>query len=236
MQTVSEVMSRNARVVSPHESLQRAAQLMDELDVGALPVCDGERLVGMITDRDITIRAVAAGKPPQEAHVEDVMSADVRWCFEDQPLDEVMTQMADSQIRRIPVLSHDEQKRLVGIVSLGDLATRTDAGGAQKQQVEQVVEMVSSPAGGDGPAIPPDQIAGRSGSGTAGAAATGTGSAGMAGLDVPRAGESDLGVAGASGEPRREGDQPVRTGATNDTRRNFGVGGQDLTQGGLPPA
>src|SRR4051794_782113 len=125
MQTVSEVMSRNARVVAPHETLQRAAQLMDELDVGALPVCDGERLVGMVTDRDLTVRGFAAGKMPQEAHVDEVMTGEVRWCYEDQALDEVITQMADSQVRRIPVISHDEQRRLVGIVSLGDVATRS---------------------------------------------------------------------------------------------------------------
>lgn len=236
MQTVSEIMSRDARFVSPQESLQRAAQLMGELDVGVLPVCDGERLVGMITDRDITIRATAAGMSPQEAHVQEVMSPDVRWCFEDQPLDEVMIQMADSQIRRIPVISHDDRKKLVGIVSLGDMATRT-ADGTQKQDVEQVVEMVSTPSASSGPAIPADQIAGTSGEGGAGAASTGTGSAGIAGLDIPSAGESGIGAAGASGQPRAgEGDQPVRTGATGDPRGNFGVGGADLTQDGLPPS
>ena len=145
MQLVSQVMSRNARFVAPGESLQRAAQLMDELDVGALPVCEGERLVGMVTDRDIAVRAIAAGKAPQTAHVDEVMSADVRWCFEDQPLDDVMRQMADSQVRRIPVLSHDGQQRLVGIVALADLATKPGAG---RDRVEGVVEQVSSPGGG----------------------------------------------------------------------------------------
>ena len=125
MQTVAEVMTRNVQVVSPQESLQRAAQLMDELDVGALPVYNGEQLVGMVTDRDITVRGTAAGLPPQETHIDEVMSANIRWCFEDQPLDEVMIQMADSQVRRIPVLSHDDQRKLVGIVSLGDVATKT---------------------------------------------------------------------------------------------------------------
>lgn len=155
MQTVSELMTRDVRFVAPQENLQRAAQMMDELNVGALPVCDNGRLVGMVTDRDITIRATAAGRSPQEAHVDEVMSTDVRWCFEDQPLDDVMTQMADSQIRRIPVVSHDEEHKLVGIVSLGDVAAKTP-GGAQKAEVGQVVETVSSPsepdrqAGGQG--------------------------------------------------------------------------------------
>jgi CBS domain-containing protein len=145
MQMVSEVMTRDVRFVSPQEDVQHAAQMMGELDVGVLPVCDGGRLVGMVTDRDITIRSTAAGKSPREAHVDEVMSRDVRWCFEDQPLDEVMIQMADSQIRRVPVVSHDDQHRLVGIVALGDVATRS-AQGPQKTDVEQVVEMVSSPA------------------------------------------------------------------------------------------
>ena len=144
MQTVSQVMTRNARWIAPGESLQRAAQLMGELDVGALPVCEGERLVGMVTDRDIAVRGMAAGKAPQTAHVDEVMSADVRWCFEDQSLDEVMAQMGDSQIRRVPVVSHDDQHRLLGIVSLGDLATR--AGGAD-DRVGQVMEQVSQPSG-----------------------------------------------------------------------------------------
>jgi CBS domain-containing protein len=138
-------MSKNVQFISPQESLQRAAQMMDELNVGSLPVCDGERLVGMITDRDITIRATAAGKSPSDAHVDEIMSKDIRWCFEDQPLDEVMIQMADSQIRRVPVVSHDEQHKLVGIVALGDIATKTPDG-AQKEDVEQLVEMVSSPS------------------------------------------------------------------------------------------
>jgi CBS domain-containing protein len=144
MQMVSEVMTRGVMFVSPQESLQQAAQMMDDMNVGMLPVCDGERLVGMITDRDITVRSASKGKAPGESRVEEAMSADVRWCFEDQSLEEVMQQMADSQIRRVPVVSHDEAHRLVGIVALGDLATRTDE--TKKQEVEQVVEKVSSPS------------------------------------------------------------------------------------------
>jgi CBS domain-containing protein len=145
MQMVSEVMTRNVQFVAPQESLQRAAQMMDELNVGALPVCDGERLVGMITDRDITVRATSIGAAPDDARVEEVMSADVRWCFEDQPVEEVMQQMADTQIRRVPVVSHDDAHKLIGIVALGDLATKT-ADGAQKQEVEQAMEKISSPS------------------------------------------------------------------------------------------
>lgn len=145
MQTVSEVMTRNVQVVSPQETLRRAAQMMDDLNVGALPVCDGERLVGMITDRDITVRATSAGADPDETAVDAVMSTDVRWCFEDQPLDEVMRQMADTQIRRVPVVSHDEAQRLVGIVSLGDVATKAEAA-TPGSGIEQTVKKVSSPS------------------------------------------------------------------------------------------
>ena len=145
MQRVSEVMTRDVRFVSPQENIQRAAQLMNELNVGVLPVCDGDRLVGMVTDRDITVRATASGRAPNEAHVDEVMSTDVNWCFEDQPLDEVMQQMADSKIRRIPVVAHDESHKLVGIVALGDLVTKA-GDGQQRDEVEQVVDRVSSPS------------------------------------------------------------------------------------------
>lgn len=139
MQRIAEVMTRDVRSVSPQETIRRAAQMMDELNVGALPVCDGQKLVGMVTDRDITIRAVAAGQSPDAAHVEDVMSDSVRWCFDDQTVDEVMQQMGDSQIRRVPVVDHDT-KELIGIVSLGDLATKHSA------QVDRTLEEISTPA------------------------------------------------------------------------------------------
>lgn len=211
MQRVSEVMTRDVRFVSPQESLQRAAQMMDELNVGSLPVCEGERLVGMVTDRDLTVRGVAAGKTPDAAHVDEVMSTDVRTVFEDQPLDDVMTQMADSQIRRIPVVSHDARQKLVGIVSLGDVATKT-SGGAQKREVEDVVETVSTPS------RPPGQP-------------SAAGSDTVPGPGIPRAGQSGIGVAGASGEGG--GSQADK--GSDGARRDFGVSGQDLTGDGLPP-
>lgn len=143
MQTVSQIMTRNVQAVSPGDTIRHAAQMMNELDVGALPVCEGERLVGMVTDRDIVVRATSAGIAPDKGVVNEVMSTDVRWCFEDQPLDEVMQQMADTQIRRVPVVSHDEAHKLVGIVSLGDIATKAPAAPGE---VDQVVEEVSYPA------------------------------------------------------------------------------------------
>lgn len=145
MQMVSEVMTRNVQYVSPQETVQHAAQLMDDLNVGVLPVCDGERLVGMVTDRDITVRATSAGIAPDEALVDEVMSIDVRWCFDDQPLDEVMQQMADAQIRRVPVISHDDGKKLVGIVSLGDIATKAADDDAKMLDVVEKVSFPSEP-------------------------------------------------------------------------------------------
>lgn len=146
MQRIAEVMTRDVQSVSPHETIRRAAQLMDELNVGALPVCDGQKLVGMVTDRDITVRAVAAGQAPDAAHVEDVMTGSVRWCFDDQTVDEVMQQMGDSQIRRVPVVDHDT-KELIGIVSLGDMATKHSA------QVDRTLEEISSPSEPDRPPL-----------------------------------------------------------------------------------
>jgi CBS domain-containing protein len=143
MRTVSDVMTRDVRTIAPKESIQRAAQMMDELNVGVLPVCDGQKLVGMITDRDITVRAISAGEDPKVAKVENFMSSDVRWCFDDQPLDEVMQQMGEVQIRRVPVVNHD--KKLVGIVALGDIATKIGT------DVEDTLQEISSPSQPDMP-------------------------------------------------------------------------------------
>ncbi|MCC2652354.1 MAG: hypothetical protein K0Q60_2517, partial [Microvirga sp.] len=118
---VAEIMTRNVRVVSPDRTIQEAARLMDEMNVGVLPVCDGRRLRGMITDRDITVRATAAGLAPDTTRVRDVMSDNVWWCFDDDDVNHIVQLMSDHQIRRLPVVDHD--KHLVGIVALGDLAT-----------------------------------------------------------------------------------------------------------------
>jgi CBS domain-containing protein len=116
---VSEMMTRDVRVANPKETIQEAARIMAEIDAGAVPVGDSDRLVGMLTDRDIAIRAVAEGKGP-DTKVADVMTADIRYCFEDDDIDDVCRNLGDQQIRRIPVVSRD--KRLVGILSLGDVA------------------------------------------------------------------------------------------------------------------
>ena len=116
---VSQCMTRDVRVISPEDTIERAAQLMAQIDAGVLPVSSGDRLVGMITDRDIAIRGVAEGCGPS-AKVRDVMSQEVKYCFDDEDTGDVLENMAEIQVRRLPVIDHD--KRLVGIVSIGDLA------------------------------------------------------------------------------------------------------------------
>lgn len=139
MTTVADIMTRNVRTLAPTDTVRRAAQSMGEINVGSIPVCNGKKLVGMVTDRDITLRGVAQGLDSEKTPLSDIMSKDVKWCFEDQPLDEVMETMAASQIRRLPVVSRD--KDLVGIFSLGDLATKTD-----NEEVGSVLEDISEPA------------------------------------------------------------------------------------------
>ena len=121
---VSEAMTRDVRIASPDQSIREAARIMAEIDAGVLPVGENDRLVGMITDRDIAIRAVAEGKGP-DTSVREVMTQDVKYCFEDEDTDDVVRNMADQQVRRLPVVNRD--KRLVGILSLGDLAVMEGA-------------------------------------------------------------------------------------------------------------
>ena len=122
---IREVMTSDVRLVDPGTTLKDAAQMMREGDFGLLPIGENDRLVGTITDRDITIRAVASGKDPNSTTVRDAMSEGIFYCFEDQSVDEVADMMGDKQVRRMPVLNRD--KRLVGIVALGDLATERGA-------------------------------------------------------------------------------------------------------------
>ena len=118
---VSEAMTRDVRVANPNQSIRDVAKIMAEIDAGVVPVGENDRLVGMITDRDIAIRAVAAGKGP-DTPVRDVMTQEVKYCFDDDEVDNVAKNMADIQVRRLPVVNRD--KRLVGILSLGDLALK----------------------------------------------------------------------------------------------------------------
>ena len=117
---VSEAMTREVRVATPGQSIRDVAQIMDEINAGSVPVGENDRLVGMITDRDIAIRAVAQGKGP-DTPVRDVMTSEqVLYCYEDEELEQVAKNMSDQQVRRLPVVNR--QKRLVGIVSFGDVA------------------------------------------------------------------------------------------------------------------
>ena len=116
---VSEAMTRDVRVCTPGQSIREVAKTMAEIDAGAVPVGENDRLIGMITDRDIAVRAVAAGKSP-DTPVREVMSEHIHYCFDDEELDDVAQNMGDIRVRRLPVVNR--QKRLVGIVSLGDVA------------------------------------------------------------------------------------------------------------------
>jgi len=116
---VAEAMSTDVQTVNPDQSIVDAAKAMADCDCGALPVAQGDRMVGMVTDRDIVVRAIAQGKSP-DTRIKDVMSPDIKYCFEDDDLDEVARNMGDLQVRRLPVVNKD--KRLVGILSLGDIA------------------------------------------------------------------------------------------------------------------
>jgi CBS domain-containing protein len=122
MTTVADVMTRGVRTMSPSDTVVRAAQAMDELNVGVIPVCEGEKLVGMVTDRDIVVRGVAQEADPKSLKLADVMSTNVRCAMEDEDVDDVLSEMAESQIRRMPVV--DAQQKLVGILSLGDIAAK----------------------------------------------------------------------------------------------------------------
>jgi CBS domain-containing protein len=116
---INEIMTRDVQTIRPEQSVRDAATLMARIDSGALLVNDQDRLVGMITDRDIVIRAVAEGLST-DTQVRQVMSGDIRYCFEDEDVQHVASNMADLQVRRLPVLSRE--KRLVGVVSLGNIA------------------------------------------------------------------------------------------------------------------
>lgn len=139
---VSEIMTRDVETVAPDASLQAAAEAMEAMGVGSLPVCDGQRLVGTITDRDIVVRAVAAGWSPVEALVKDCMTEDVAYAFCDEEADAALERMKVLQIRRLAVLDRD--KILVGIVALGDIATEPDA--AAEARVGAAVAEISEPS------------------------------------------------------------------------------------------
>ncbi len=135
-----EVMTPSPEIVHPDAPVKEAATKMRALNVGALPVCDGDRLVGLITDRDITIRATADGRDPAQTTIRDTMTDDIVYCFEDQNIEEAARIMAEKQVRRLPILNRD--KRLVGIVSLGALVVNTN----DDTMAGQTLRKISQPA------------------------------------------------------------------------------------------
>jgi len=136
---VHEVMTRGVECIAPTATIQEAAQKMKDRDIGPLPICDKDRLVGMLTDRDIVIRGIAENRDPKTARVQDVMTRGINYCFEDDDVTEAARQMEQKQIRRLVVLNRD--KRLVGIVSLGDLILET----GDEHLVASTLEGVSEP-------------------------------------------------------------------------------------------
>jgi CBS domain-containing protein len=136
---VSEVMTQDVQLIEPTQSIREAARLMAEMDAGIVPVHEGDRLVGMITDRDIAVRAIAEGKGA-DTPIREVMTDDVKYCYEDDDTGDVARNMADIQVRRLPVLTRE--KRLVGIISLGDMAMSDGAAPAG-----EAVAGISQPGG-----------------------------------------------------------------------------------------
>jgi CBS domain-containing protein len=137
---IAEIMTQDPEVITSNFVLKDAALMMRELDVGMLPIGKDDRLVGMLTDRDITIRATAEGRDPTKTQVHEVMTQEVVYCFEDQDVSEAAKLMQERQIRRLPIL--DREKRLIGIVSLGDVAVHS----GEKNVVAETIKEVSEPA------------------------------------------------------------------------------------------
>lgn len=125
---IKDLMTRDVGLIDPARTISEASRMMKDDDVGVLPVAEDDRLVGMISDRDIVVRAVADGKDPAATPVRDAMSERILCCYEDQSPEDVAANMGENRVRRLPVLNHD--KRLVGIVSLGDLSVKGAAGEA----------------------------------------------------------------------------------------------------------
>lgn len=141
---ISACMSKDVKTVSPAQSIRDAARTMKEIDSGFLPVGENDRLIGVITDRDIAVRAIATGRGP-DTEIRDVMSEEVLYCFDDEEVEAVSANMAQQQVRRLPVVNRD--KRLVGIVSLGDIALKDADRGSHSAEA---LSGVSRPGGRHG--------------------------------------------------------------------------------------
>lgn len=133
---IKDVMTRDVEVIAPEATVKEAASIMAQHDVGSLPVCDGRKLLGHVTDRDITIKVTAEGVNPEEVMVADIMTSPVIWAYEDVGVEEAARIMQEHQIRRLVVV--DRNKKLAGIVSLGDLALKTE-----EEMVGETLEEIS---------------------------------------------------------------------------------------------
>jgi CBS domain-containing protein len=137
--TIESVMTRDVEVINPNDTVREAAEKMATLNVGPIPVCDGQRILGMITDRDIVVRVIAKGLDPNVTRVADAMTANVEYCFMDDDIRTVLQHMADKQVRRLIVVDHS--KKLVGIVALGDLSQE-----ASEREAGEALESISEPS------------------------------------------------------------------------------------------
>ncbi|HSE57459.1 MAG TPA: CBS domain-containing protein [Nitrospiraceae bacterium] len=140
MTLLKEIMTPQVDVISADATAEDASTKMKQLNVGAIPVCDGNRLIGMVTDRDLVVRVMADRRDPKAVQVQEAMTPEVSYCFEDDEVEQAARLMAERQIRRLPILSR--AKELVGIVSLGDLAVH----GKDATVSGSVLEHVSRPA------------------------------------------------------------------------------------------
>jgi CBS domain-containing protein len=138
-QQIKDVMTHDVVTLAPTSKVTQAAEAMKSLNVGAIPICDGGRLLGMVTDRDLVVRVIAEHRNPETETINNIMTTDVDYCYEDQTVEEAAHVMEDRQVRRMPIVNHD--KELVGIVSLGDVAVK----GADKSTTADALEQISQP-------------------------------------------------------------------------------------------
>jgi CBS domain-containing protein len=138
-QQIKDVMTHDVVTLAPTSKVTQAAEAMKSLNVGAIPICDGGRLLGMVTDRDLVVRVIAEHRNPETETINNIMTTDVDYCYEDQTVEEAAHVMEDRQVRRMPIVNHD--KELVGIVSLGDVAVK----GVDKSTTADALEQISQP-------------------------------------------------------------------------------------------
>lgn len=141
---VKEIMTQDVETVTPDTLIRDAAHLMREVNAGFLPVGEEDQLIGTLTDRDIVVRSVAEGQDPKVARVREAMSEELVYCFEDDDVTEAAALMGEKQIRRLPVVN--SEKRLVGVLSIGDIARETTATELTGQVVEDVTQPTSTPS------------------------------------------------------------------------------------------